>query len=318
MQYKILLIKNRVKKTPNFNTGLDWFEEHTPLKMVMEEMSTDFQLDFVEVGNYTFKGGVPGNLHGKLSNLVPRNKYNAVVVISDDDDTKGLTRVSICYDQPLFQETELIYLCKTSDKGKTLNHELIHSIFKNLGRKGIYLNDPMDTYLRDNELAVDKGITNRTMALELLKPYWDKVVKPATIVDKVITAVTPTKVVPNEPKTVWKYFKPEEKTGTFGKVEDLKFELVTMLDAAREIAGVPFKITSGYRTPEHNKKVGGVKDSAHLTREAVDIACTSDQNRHKIINALIKVGFNRIGIANTFIHCDISKDKSNNVIWIYK
>ena len=32
-------------------------------------------------------------------------------------------------------------------------------------------------------------------------------------------------------------------------------ETLQMLDAARHIAGVPFKITSGYRTKEHNRKV---------------------------------------------------------------
>jgi len=33
---------------------------------------------------------------------------------------------------------------------------------------------------------------------------------------------------------------------------------------------------------------------------------------------LLEVGFTRIGIGNTFIHVDIDKDKSQNVIWTYK
>ncbi len=108
----------------------------------------------------------------------------------------------------------------------------------------------------------------------------------------------------------YKYFTEKEIVG-------LKPELVKLLDEARDIAGTPFKLNSGYRTKEQNKKAGGVEDSAHLSGLAVDIACTNDTARHKIIDALQKVGFNRIGIAKTFVHCDIDKSKSPNVIWLY-
>lgn len=113
-----------------------------------------------------------------------------------------------------------------------------------------------------------------------------------------------------EAKSGYRYFKQYEIVG-------LKPELVQMLDDARHIAGIPFKLNSGFRTKSQNEKAGGVEDSAHLTGLAVDIACTSDTARHKIITALQKVGFNRIGIAKTFVHCDIDKSKSPNVIWLY-
>ena len=35
-------------------------------------------------------------------------------------------------------------------------------------------------------------------------------------------------------------------------------ELLDMIDKAREIYGKPIHITSGYRTEDHNRKVGGV------------------------------------------------------------
>ncbi len=316
MEYKILIIKNRYTKKLNFKTGLDWFEKHTPIKMVVDEINTDDEIGFITVGNGTYGGVVPNHLPFKK--YVPEGKYNTVVLVYGND-APGV-RVSICYNEPFYPDTDVISLAKVTDGGKTLNHELFHAFFKKLSRKGITnVSDPMDTYLRDNVLELDNGTTNRTMAMELLKPYWKKICEPVGIIDKIKTVVTPAPKadVPNETKPIWKYFKPTEKTGSFGTIADLKFDLVTMLDQARDIAGVPFKITSGYRSPEHNKKVGGVDDSAHLTREAVDIACTSNANRHKIINALIKVGFNRIGIAGTFIHCDISKDKPQNTIWLY-
>ena len=93
--------------------------------------------------------------------------------------------------------------------------------------------------------------------------------------------------------------------------------LLSMLDKARYIAGIPFVINSAYRTKEHNLKIGGKPNSSHLKGLAVDISCKDSRSRFIIINALIKAGFNRIGVAKTFIHADIDKSKSNNVIWTY-
>lgn len=90
-----------------------------------------------------------------------------------------------------------------------------------------------------------------------------------------------------------------------------KFEI------AREYAGMPFKISSGYRSAEHNAKVGGVSDSAHTKGYAADIVCSSSGQRFIIIRALLDAGFNRIGIANSFIHVDNDPSKAPDVIWTY-
>jgi hypothetical protein len=111
---------------------------------------------------------------------------------------------------------------------------------------------------------------------------------------------------PTAPNT-YKYFKPSE-------IIDLKPELVSLLDQARGIAGVPFKITSGYRSVLKNLLVGGKVGSAHTTGEAVDLACTDASSRYKILTALLKVGFNRTEIAAGHIHCDISKMRPQNII----
>jgi uncharacterized protein YcbK (DUF882 family) len=99
-------------------------------------------------------------------------------------------------------------------------------------------------------------------------------------------------------------------------------ELIKMLDAARDLAGVPFKITSGYRVEadiERLRKAGYKvsKNSSHLKGLAADIACTNSSDRFNMLDALLKVGFNRIGIANTFIHVDIDPDKPPFAIWTY-
>ena len=95
------------------------------------------------------------------------------------------------------------------------------------------------------------------------------------------------------------------------------------LDNARNIAGISFKINSGYRTQEHHnaiyKKLGKEPTkSAHLIGKAADIHCTDSKSRFIIISALLDAGFTRIGIADTFIHCDTAeKGKAQQVIWTY-
>tara|TARA_R110002072_G_scaffold292174_1_gene460650 strand:+ start:265 stop:624 length:360 start_codon:yes stop_codon:yes gene_type:complete len=100
-----------------------------------------------------------------------------------------------------------------------------------------------------------------------------------------------------------------------GQLMDEK--LLSMLDEAREIYGKPISINSGYRTIRHNAEVGGKADSSHLKGLAVDIACSTSRDRYNLLEALKQVGFNRIGIAKSFIHADIDKEKTQKVLWTY-
>jgi uncharacterized protein YcbK (DUF882 family) len=92
---------------------------------------------------------------------------------------------------------------------------------------------------------------------------------------------------------------------------------LTLLELARGVADIPFRITSGYRTVKHNKFIGGKRDSSHLRGLAADISVADSRSRSIILNALISVGFNRIGIGKTFIHVDKDVNKSRNVYWLY-
>jgi len=116
-----------------------------------------------------------------------------------------------------------------------------------------------------------------------------------------------------------KYFEYEEfdSPDIQGSGQLMDTKLLNMIDEAREIYGKPIHVTSGYRTEAHNRKVGGVDSSSHLKGLAIDVACVISDDRFKMLNALLEVGFNRIGIAGTFIHVDIDKNKSQNVIWTY-
>lgn len=93
-------------------------------------------------------------------------------------------------------------------------------------------------------------------------------------------------------------------------------DLVARLNRARELAGVPFAITSACRCPKHNRAVGGHPNSGHVKGAAVDIRCDSVPTKLLILGALLEAGFRRIGIAANFVHADIMPEPSPR-IWTY-
>jgi len=125
-----------------------------------------------------------------------------------------------------------------------------------------------------------------------------------------------------------RYFQPEEfdckcskcRTNNEGRGAEMMDDyFLQMLDDARHKAGVPFRITSGYRCIAHNRSIlGSVKDSAHTKGLAADIACSDSRTRGYIIGALYEAGFNRIGIHEHFIHVDDDPSKDADVVWLYK
>tara|TARA_R100001244_G_scaffold48688_1_gene43318 strand:- start:215 stop:568 length:354 start_codon:yes stop_codon:yes gene_type:complete len=111
-----------------------------------------------------------------------------------------------------------------------------------------------------------------------------------------------------------KEFDSPDKPGS-GQLMDPVF--LQLLDKARAHAQIPFRISSGYRSKFWNKKAGGVDSSAHLKGLAADIVCSNSSDRFTIINALIFVGFNRIGVHKGFIHADNDLSRDSFVIWLY-
>jgi uncharacterized protein YcbK (DUF882 family) len=98
--------------------------------------------------------------------------------------------------------------------------------------------------------------------------------------------------------------------------QNMDEDFLSKLDEAREFAGIPFIINSAYRSPEHPLSIKN-PTSSHIKGLAVDIKATDSSTRFKVIEALVSVGFTRLGIADTFIHVDWDFDKSQEVIWTY-
>lgn len=76
-------------------------------------------------------------------------------------------------------------------------------------------------------------------------------------------------------------------------------------------------ITSGYRSPEYNKKIGGVSDSQHCLGKAIDVFV---QNVSPIkvaafvMDTLPNVKGFGIDVYKNYCHLDIREEKT---IWVY-
>lgn len=128
------------------------------------------------------------------------------------------------------------------------------------------------------------------------------------------------------------YFKPSEfdsKDAAGNRIEgsgfvSMKWALVSRLDALRGDLAEAIVIESGYRTPERNAEVGGVKNSEHMSGEGADIRTASMKggNLQAAIRLAIKAaahGFERIGVdlKGGFIHVGVSKALPNPATWFY-
>ena len=97
------------------------------------------------------------------------------------------------------------------------------------------------------------------------------------------------------------------------KKSDMKPDFMRMLNNAREYAGVPFVLTSAYRTVEHEHKMGRPGTSSHTKGVAIDIKTPTPRIKFKVLQGLMRAGFNRIFAYKTFMHVDSDKDKDPSV-----
>jgi len=106
------------------------------------------------------------------------------------------------------------------------------------------------------------------------------------------------------------------------KLDKCKPEVKTLIDYLASLYGTII-ITSGYRDPIYNKKVGGATHSAHITGEAVDFKVSNVSPiklAAKVLDAAGKFPIKGMGIDvyAGYIHVDI-KDRGVNRIcyWAY-
>jgi len=104
-------------------------------------------------------------------------------------------------------------------------------------------------------------------------------------------------------------------TAPNGEVLKNLTELAKNLEVLRKHLGQPIRVTSGFRSKEHNKKIGGALNSFHVLGMAADIqvAKVKPEDVAKAIELLIKEGKMKeggIGIYKTWTHYDVRNVKA--------
>ena len=123
----------------------------------------------------------------------------------------------------------------------------------------------------------------------------------------------------------WKKYRPFFTPAEFtcrcgcGRV-DMDQEFMDMLLTARKRADVALSISSGFRCPEHNKRIGSTSIN-HTSGKAADISARTGHMRARILAGLYHAGFRRIGISfypeAEFVHCDSRWPEAPESCWTY-
>ena len=122
-----------------------------------------------------------------------------------------------------------------------------------------------------------------------------------------------------------KNFKASEFACKCGCENKIDQRVIDMAQIIRDELGVPVKVNSGYRCPEHNEKVGGVKGSKHTLGHAADLSSSVGAKamfeaikRLHQESKLPMLGYCIYYSKRNFCHVDIDKRASGNIWEIRK
>lgn len=113
-------------------------------------------------------------------------------------------------------------------------------------------------------------------------------------------------------KKITEHFKLKEFACKNSEAIIISEKLCYILEAIRTHYGKQVTITSGYRTPEHNAKIGGAVKSQHMLGLAADIKIPGVKPSDIASYArTLMPTYGGIGIYSTFTHIDV-RDKISN------
>lgn len=88
------------------------------------------------------------------------------------------------------------------------------------------------------------------------------------------------------------------------------------LEKVRALLGKPMTITSGFRSKELNRKVGGSKSSAHMTGFAADFTCWAYGKPIEIVKAIRDAGIqvDQVIEEGTWVHISFAPSMRNQFL----
>ena len=86
------------------------------------------------------------------------------------------------------------------------------------------------------------------------------------------------------------------------------------LQEARNRLGKPIRITSAYRSPAYNKRIGGVSNSTHVRFNALDLVTNKPAALYLLLLYLRREGWFKggLGLYRSFVHID---SRGHNATW---
>ena len=101
------------------------------------------------------------------------------------------------------------------------------------------------------------------------------------------------------------------------ELSDLNPKLVDTLIFAQRMCGIPFTITSAYRSQAYERSKGRKGSSSHCRGLAVDVSTIDSHTRYKVLLGAALAGVPRIGVGKRFLHLDIDETKAHPIIFHY-
>lgn len=101
---------------------------------------------------------------------------------------------------------------------------------------------------------------------------------------------------------------------------DRAVALAREFESIRTAIGAPIRIGSAYRTPEHNRAIGGAKDSQHVQGRALDLYPPTGWTIARFYAAIRAIAGDErsaiggLGLYPTFVHIDIRPLVNNRLV----
>jgi hypothetical protein len=99
--------------------------------------------------------------------------------------------------------------------------------------------------------------------------------------------------------------------------------LAGAFEEIRAVVGAPLLILSAYRTPEHNRSVGGARNSQHVQGRALDVRPPTGMTVARLYEVIRAIAgredslINGVGRYPTFVHFDVREPREDGRLTVW-